>query len=673
MKQLYIIFAIVLMVWFNPVQALGERPDVTISSAPGWVTKQPLTALPESLRKPLHYRLVDSQVSDNAEQTSFSHNRYVFTDAAGVQEGSTVRVRFNPAYEKLVFHNVTVFRDGTAVYQLAPQDIKVINAEDDQQNNMYLGLFDALILLQDIRVGDELDYSYSLSGKNPVLGDRFSYFDNLGWGVAVDLLTFKLTLPDDKQVAHKVFGNPNAEVQHQKSDGTQTFTVRVENSVAHTVENELPGWFSPFPYIQFTEFNSWLEVQDWAAQLFQVNTEHSPELKAYIAELKALPKHQAIEQAITFVQDEIRYLGLELGVNSHQPNMPHQVFEKRFGDCKDKTLLLNTLLRELDIDAQPALVSTDKRAHISEYLPTHSAFNHVITHFTLDGETFWVDPTINYQGSRLSSLYQPDYGSALLVDSQSGALTTVTVKSARHGIDINEMIIAPDYVSPVQWRIESQYYGWQAERLRYQLASSEKKVFQEHSLNYYAQFYPGVQVKAPISFADNRQDNVITVVESYWVPDFWQPLEDGAAEFYLAAGNVSQYVKLPQTVRRKQPLAKVYPLSLSQRVTLLMPSDIDFSALAYQKSFADPYVRIDSAMEYDRRRVTFHAQYEALQESVPVEAVPAHLSKLKQANKYSGFGGTVSEVTTNPHYTLFKDFVKQLENKTKMKFVGESL
>ncbi|RZM85394.1 hypothetical protein C3B51_00195 [Pseudoalteromonas rubra] len=673
MKQLYMLFAIVLMVWFNPVRALGERPDVTISSAPAWASKQSLPALPESLRKPLHYRLVDRQVSDAAGVTAVSHNRFVFTDAAGVQEGSTVRVRFNPAYQQLVFHNVTVWRDGKAVYQLAAQDIKVINAEEDQKNNMYLGLFDALILLQDIRVGDELDYSYSLSGSNPVLGERFTYFDNLGWGVAVDLLSFKLTLPDDKQVAHKVFGNLNTQVQHQQSEGTQTYTVKVENSIAHTVENELPGWFSPFPYIQFTEFNSWLEVQSWASELFKVKTEHSPDLKAYINELKALPKQQAIEQAITFVQDEIRYLGLELGVNSHQPNMPHQVFEKRFGDCKDKTLLLNTLLRALDVDAQPALVSTDKRAYISEYLPTHSAFNHVISHFTLDGEAYWVDPTINYQGSRLSSLHQPDYGSALLVDSQSDALTEVNIKPARHGIDINEMIVAPDYVSPVQWRIESQYYGWQAERLRYQLASSQKKVFQEHSLNYYAQFYPGVQVKTPISFSDNRRDNVITVVESYWVPDFWQPGENGAAEFYLSAGNVSQYVKLPQTVRRKQPLAKAYPLSLSQRVTLLMPVDVDFSALAYQKSFADPYVQIDSAMEYDRRRVTFHARYEALQEFVPVEAVPAHLSKIKQANKYSGFGGTVMEVETNPNYTLFQDFIQQLENKTKMKFVGESL
>ncbi|AZZ96444.1 DUF3857 domain-containing protein [Pseudoalteromonas sp. R3] len=673
MKQLLTTLAIIVMVWISPAQALGERPDVGIIPAPDWVETQTLAKLPDTLHKPLHYRLVDKQVSDVTEQMSFSHNRYVFTDAAGVQEGSTVRVRFNPAFQKLVFHNVTILREGEAVYQLSQQDIKVINAEDDQQNNMYSGLFDALILLQDVRVGDELDVSYSLSGTNPVLGERFSYFDNLGWRVAVDLLTFKLTLPGDKKVAYKVFGDSNAQVQHQQSDTMQTYTVRVENSVAHTVEHELPGWFSPFPYIQFTEFNSWLEVQAWAAELFKVDSELSPALQAYINELKALPQDQAIEQAITFVQDEIRYLGLELGVNSHQPNMPHQVYEKRFGDCKDKTLLLNTLLKALEIEAQPALVSTEKRDYINEFLPTHSAFNHVITYFTLDGQEFWVDPTISYQGNSLNALYQPDYGRALLVDAQSGALKEVEVKVARHGIDINEMIIAPDYVSPVQWRIESQYYGWQAERLRYQLASSQKKQFQEHSLNYYAQFYPGVQVKTPISFSDNRRDNVITVVESYWVPDFWQSGDAGSVEFYLGAGNVGQYVKLPQTVRRKQPLAKVYPMTTSQRVTLLMPMDVDFSALAYQKSFTDPYMRIHSAMEYDRRRVTFHSQYEALAEYVPVEAVPAHLSKLKQASKFTGFGGSVSEVTTNPNHTVFRDFVDQMERTTKMKFVGESL
>ncbi|MFX8207373.1 transglutaminase domain-containing protein, partial [Acinetobacter baumannii] len=78
--------------------------------------------------------------------------------------------------------------------------------------------------------------------------------------------------------------------------------------------------------------------------------------------------------ALRFVQREVRYLGIEMGANSHAPHPPETVLPRRYGDCKDKTLLTLTLLGRLGIPASPALVHTTERQAAAERLPTPWAF-----------------------------------------------------------------------------------------------------------------------------------------------------------------------------------------------------------------------------------------------------------------------------------------------------------
>ena len=53
------------------------------------------------------------------------------------------------------------------------------------------------------------------------------------------------------------------------------------------------------------------------------------------------------------MQDEVRYLGLENGISAYKPSSPNKVYNQRFGDCKDKSLLLVTMLNQMNIEAYP--------------------------------------------------------------------------------------------------------------------------------------------------------------------------------------------------------------------------------------------------------------------------------------------------------------------------------
>ena len=82
-----------------------------------------------------------------------------------------------------------------------------------------------------------------------------------------------------------------------------------------------------------------------------------------------------------------------LGESSHRPASPNEVLRRRFGDCKDKSLLLITLLRELGIDSKPVLLQIGRHMGLEKTLPSPQFFDHAIVQAALNGKTFFLDPT----------------------------------------------------------------------------------------------------------------------------------------------------------------------------------------------------------------------------------------------------------------------------------------
>ena len=113
---------------------------------------------------------------------------------------------------------------------------------------------------------------------------------------------------------------------------------------------------------------------------------------------RAAPIEEKITHAIRFVQDNIRYVADEIGTGSHIPRDPATVLQRSWGDCKDKSLLLTAILRELGVEAYVALTDNDSGGGLLEKLPSPGAFDHAITVIVKDGKRYWIDPTNAYQG-----------------------------------------------------------------------------------------------------------------------------------------------------------------------------------------------------------------------------------------------------------------------------------
>ncbi len=341
--------------WVRTVSAEVERKD-----------RQPSSVSSSSI-------LLDDRQIKVGEKTVERYYHYVqrIETSAGLDDISQLKFYFEPSYQQLIIHFIHIQRGNSTIDALKPSEVRVIQQEEELDQQLYNGTLAALIFLNDLRVGDVVDFSYTISGENPVLGGRFAETNYLAGREPIQQLFFRLIYPSKRSLSIK---NVQIELQPAVSilgDDTEYVWER-QSAAAVTLDDSTPSWFNPYPRVSLSEFRNWEDVVQWALPLYKLSPSSGPALSEKTEQWKSefpSPEQRTIA-ALRFAQDEIRYLGIELGRYSHQPTSPAKVFARRFGDCKDKSLLLSRLLVSMGIDAAPALVNSREGHSLDKWQPS---------------------------------------------------------------------------------------------------------------------------------------------------------------------------------------------------------------------------------------------------------------------------------------------------------------
>jgi transglutaminase-like putative cysteine protease len=404
-----------------PLPAVGQLAAATFKTGipPDWVERsdagpKPAIAADQAAGGQV-FALFDTQVNA-AKGESYLHVVKQITDPSGVQNGSNLEFLWDPSFQELTIHQVTVERGTNRMNRLDPAKFKVIQQETDLNRHIYNGTLSAVLFLDDVRVGDRIEYSYTVRGANPSLQGLYSDAFSLGWVVPVERRRIRLLWPNERSLHFRVHGN-RAEPKVQERDGVAEYVWDLRGLPAVTAEDQIPSWLVIYPWIQVSEFASWAEVANWATGLYVSTNLDAPELKEAVAQLRRPNEsaEQTVQRALDFAQNEIRYLGIEFGPHSYHPTDPVTVLRRRFGDCKDKVFVLCTLLRGLGYEATPVLVGTGLRHTLPDFIPAPHVFNHVIVRVVAEGFTYWLDPTRSHQHGPIRQRYLPDFGFGLLV------------------------------------------------------------------------------------------------------------------------------------------------------------------------------------------------------------------------------------------------------------------
>jgi len=123
--------------------------------------------------------------------------------------------------------------------------------------------------------------------------------------------------------------------------------------------------------------DDWAAVGRWYGDLLTTLPRADPAVRAAARGEIVDDRRQTLEALTAFVQQQVRYVDVEVGIGGFRPSPPHEVLDRRWGDCKDKALLLVDLLAEAGIAAHPALVYSGGRRVLTDF-PSPFQFNHVI-------------------------------------------------------------------------------------------------------------------------------------------------------------------------------------------------------------------------------------------------------------------------------------------------------
>jgi transglutaminase-like putative cysteine protease len=122
----------------------------------------------------------------------------------------------------------------------------------------------------------------------------------------------------------------------------------------------------------------WTAIGDWYTGLATPSAQATPDLSAKAKELVAGQTDftAKIQNIANYMQRNIRYVGIEIGIGGLQPHSAEEVFRNRYGDCKDKATLLRAMLESVGIHSTWVLVDT-RRGFVDPAIPSIDG-NHAI-------------------------------------------------------------------------------------------------------------------------------------------------------------------------------------------------------------------------------------------------------------------------------------------------------
>lgn len=614
----------------------GAAENVLVHAAPSWIDRADVRdeKAPADVRNGIWGLLADHQVRvDGAHLTDYYRNVRKVVTSAGVQDASQLSIDFDPTYETLVVHEAAVIRDGKRMNELNAGELRVIEKEPESNDRIYDGQLTALLFLKDVRPGDLIDYSYSLDGANPLLGGK--YADELELSVAQPA----------KRIRHRLLWPALRPLQYRAIRAGRTQGAIARFSVEHhgdddvyiwqrddppVVEDEdlQPAWYDGYDTIQVSEFQSWSDVAKWADALYKPDAKSVAAVHELALRIKSdhPTEEGAITAAIRFVQDDIRYLGIEMGRNSHEPHQPSLTLAQRYGDCKDKAFLLSMLLHELGVEARPAMVNTKRRRLLDDYLPSPFVFDHVIAEVLAAGRTYWIDGTISEQGGHLATIETPNDERALVIDPHTTALAHIAT-SARGGVVIEQLYDVTDEAKYAAMTVTATYHGRDADELRARLATTSiSDVGREH-LNRYAADQPRIAAVGFPDVRDDREANVIVLHERYRIRDLFTN-----GSFRYIPRSLELFLKRPETMIRRTPLAFEYPLDVTQRATFRVGHDVRPHGGEILSSSSPVFELVRQVDAKDGEIVlTYHLK--STKDAIAAADMPSYLAALNSVNE----------------------------------------
>ncbi|MBV9146769.1 MAG: DUF3857 and transglutaminase domain-containing protein, partial [Acidobacteria bacterium] len=215
-----------------------------------------------------------------------------------------------------------------------------------------------------------------------LMGDTWEFQER----IPVQQARYTLHLPSSWEYSSAWFAHE--ETKPVESPGN-TWSWQLERIPGIEHEPRMPSWRAIAGRMEVSYFGnvrgqmaksarSWQQIGSWYSQLTAGRRQASPEIHAKALQLTSGQATFAgkVSAIAAFLQTDIRYVAIEIGIGGYQPHPAADVFRYRYGDCKDKATLMSSMLHEAGIESSYLVVNTS-RGEVVPGVPSNH-FDHVI-------------------------------------------------------------------------------------------------------------------------------------------------------------------------------------------------------------------------------------------------------------------------------------------------------
>jgi len=247
-------------------------------------------------------------------------------------------------------------------------------------------------------------YEYEVETKEVLFYPSWWFLSN--FKMAVQKSFFQLKLAEGIEIRYRAY-NCDYEPKEEQEGDFKILTWEAENIPAIKGEPYAPSARSLLPMISVMpknintvgisgDLSTWKEYGAYMYRLNENRDQLSPQMEKEVQEMVAGASSDAekIEILYRYIQDNMRYVSVQLGIGGWQTFDAQYVEKNKYGDCKALTNFMKSLLKAVDIEAYAALVyGGDHPPKLEADFPSLTAFNHVI--LNIPKEDCWLECTSN--------------------------------------------------------------------------------------------------------------------------------------------------------------------------------------------------------------------------------------------------------------------------------------
>jgi hypothetical protein len=447
----------------------------------------------------------------------------------------------------------------------------------------------------DVTPGAVGNLELSILHKDPHLLSPF-YFTR---GIPVVNAALKITFPKEMSLKYMVKGDHANKVvfSSEERHGEITYTFQVKDLEAEKSYDDAPDedWYATMVIFYIEKYRdetgqtiNYLSSPDDLYRLDRgflknINKAISPELRQLVDSL-CRNTHTDGEKArniYRWVQQNIKYIAFEQGMEGFIPRDANLICNRRFGDCKDMSSILTFMLRTAGVQAYYTWIGTRDLPYTYTETPLPIVDNHMICTIRLGDKYIFLDGTDPTCVFGMPTEFIQDKQALVAIDDSSYKILTVPVmaKETNRLTDSTWLELTDQGLKGKIWVDLTGYYSM---RLQGVLASMNEKDYDDYMKK---RFFRGSNKFHLDSFrVINLNDKGhIRLTASFTLQDYAKYIDN---EWYLNLNLFKFYVHDEiDYPKRKMPIEYNFLDKRNYIITLKIPDGYKVSYLPAGKSY----------------------------------------------------------------------------------------